>query len=81
MLSQAIEDYLKFIYKLQHSGNPEQRVTTSVIAERLGVAAASATNMIKKLAEMHLLVTPPIRASNSLQPARRSPSKPSATTG
>ena len=59
MLSQAIEDYLKFIYKLQHSGNPEQRVTTSVIAERLGVSAASATNMIKKLAEMHLLVHAP----------------------
>ena len=59
MLSQAIEDYLKFIYKLQHNGNPEQRVTTSVIAERLGVSAASATNMIKKLAEMHLLVHAP----------------------
>ena len=59
MLSQAIEDYLKFIYKLQHSGNPEQRVTTSVIAGRLGVSAASATNMIKKLAEMHLLVHAP----------------------
>ena len=59
MLSQAIEDYLKFIYKLQNSGNSEQRVTTSVIAERLGVAAASATNMIKKLAEMHLLVHAP----------------------
>ncbi len=59
MLSQAIEDYLKFIYKLQHNGNPEQRVTTSVIAERLGVSAASATNMIKKLAEMHLLAHAP----------------------
>ena len=59
MLSQAIEDYLKFIYKLQHNGNPEQRVTTSVVAERLGVSAASVTNMIKKLAEMHLLVHAP----------------------
>jgi DtxR family Mn-dependent transcriptional regulator len=59
LLSQAVEDYLKFIYKLQHSGNPVQRVTTSVIAERMGVSAASATNMIKKLAEMHLLVHAP----------------------
>ena len=59
MLSPAIEDYLKSIYKLQQSGNPEQRVTTSVIAERLKVSAASATNMIKKLAEMHLLVHAP----------------------
>ena len=59
MLSPAVEDYLKSIYKLQHSGSPEQRVTTSVIAERLKVSAASATNMIKKLAEMHLLVHAP----------------------
>ena len=59
MLSPAIEDYLKSIYKLQQSGNLEQRVTTSVIAERLKVSAASATNMIKKLAEMHLLVHAP----------------------
>ena len=59
MISQAIEDYLKTIYKLQHGGTENERVTTSVIADRMGVAAASATNMIKKLAEMHLLVHTP----------------------
>ncbi len=59
MISQAIEDYLKSIYKLQHGDNPNERVTTSVIADRMDVSAASATNMFKKLAEMHLLVHMP----------------------
>ena len=59
MISQAVEDYLKSIYKLQHGGTEKERVTTSVIADRMQVAAASATNMIKKLAEMHLLVHTP----------------------
>ena len=59
MISQAVEDYLKSIYKLQHGGAEKERVTTSVIADRMQVAAASATSMIKKLAEMHLLVHTP----------------------
>ena len=59
MLTQAIEDYLKTIYKLQHSDAPGGRVTTSVIASRMEVAAASATNMIKKLAELNLLIYTP----------------------
>ena len=59
MISQAVEDYLKSIYKLQHGGAEKERVTTSVIADRMQVAAASATSMIKKLAEMHLLVYTP----------------------
>jgi len=61
MISQAAEDYLKAIYKLQKGGEKEARVTTSLIAERMGVAAASATNMIKKLAEMRLLKHTPYR--------------------
>ena len=59
MLTQAIEDYLKTIYKLQHSDEHGGRVTTSVIASRMEVAAASATNMIKKLAELNLLIYTP----------------------
>ncbi len=55
MLSQSIEDYLKVIYKLQKGDETNEKVTTSLIAERMDVAAASATNMIKKLAEMNLL--------------------------
>lgn len=52
MVSQSIEDYVKSIYKLSRT---EDRVTTSAIAERLGVSPASVTNMVKKLAEMNLL--------------------------
>ena len=46
MLSQAVEDYLKSIYKLRESG----AVTTGRIAQAMGVSAASVTNMVKKLA-------------------------------
>ena len=53
MLSEAVQDYLKAIYKLGQG--EEGSVTTSLIAERLGVAPASVTNMVKKLAEMRLL--------------------------
>ena len=50
--SHAIEDYLKTIYLVQQD---EGRVTTSAIARRLGIAAASVTNMVKRLAEMNLV--------------------------
>ncbi|OGG43517.1 MAG: DtxR family transcriptional regulator [Candidatus Handelsmanbacteria bacterium RIFCSPLOWO2_12_FULL_64_10] len=55
-LTRVIEDYLKFIYKLQQSG---EKVTTSAIAERLNVSAASVTSMVKRLAEMNLLTHAP----------------------
>lgn len=55
-LTHVVEDYLKFIYKLQQE---EEKVTTSAIAERLNVSAASVTSMIKKLAEMNLLTHTP----------------------
>jgi DtxR family Mn-dependent transcriptional regulator len=52
MVSPAVEDYLKAIYHLTKDGQP---VSTSAIAERLGVAAASVTGMIKRLAEQGLV--------------------------
>ena len=61
MLSQSIEDYLKVIYKLQHGIDAPTQVTTSILAERMGVTAASATNMIKKLAEVNLLEYAPYK--------------------
>jgi DtxR family Mn-dependent transcriptional regulator len=48
----AVEDYLKVIWMLQQSEAP---VSTSRIAERLGVSAASVTAMVKRLAEQSLL--------------------------
>lgn len=52
MVSPAVEDYLKAIYNLSQDGQP---VSTSAIAERLGVAAGSVTGMLKRLAEQGLV--------------------------
>jgi DtxR family Mn-dependent transcriptional regulator len=50
--STAVGDYLKAIYKLQEGDEP---VTTLALANRLGVSAASATGMVKKLATQALV--------------------------
>ena len=49
ILSAAVEDYLKTIHELQEDQG-EERVSTSALAERMGVASASVTGMLKKLA-------------------------------
>lgn len=51
MASQALEDYLKIIYKLESSVQEMKGVQTSAIAERLSISQASVSNMLKKLAE------------------------------
>lgn len=51
-ITQAMEDYLKAIYKLQETNSP---VPTSILADYLRVAPASVTNMCKKLADLHLV--------------------------
>lgn len=58
MLTRSIEDYLKVIYKLQRAG---EAVTTNAVAAHLGVAAASVSNMIKKLARLRLVEHTPYR--------------------
>ena len=52
ILTPAHEDYLKTIYRLQAVGD---EVTNSALAQLLEVAPASATNMVKKLAELGLV--------------------------
>lgn len=52
MITKAIEDYLKTIHSLHTHGT---KVSTSSIADRLGVAQASVTGMMKKLAELKLV--------------------------
>ncbi|HSB70945.1 MAG TPA: metal-dependent transcriptional regulator, partial [Candidatus Methylomirabilis sp.] len=52
MLSEAVQDYLKAIYKLQQTSGV---VATSALAEAMGVAAPSATGMVKKLAGLKLV--------------------------
>lgn len=58
LISQAMEDYLKAIYNLQKSN---RAVPTSALADYLGVAPASVTNMCKKLADLNLLDYEPYR--------------------
>lgn len=52
IISHAMEDYLKAIYKLQERS---EQVPTSALAESMGITPASVTNMCKKLAELNLL--------------------------
>jgi DtxR family transcriptional regulator, Mn-dependent transcriptional regulator len=54
LFSAAVEDYAKAIYALQLRGGGA--VSTNALAERLGVTAASASGMVRKLDE-HGLVT------------------------
>src|SRR5271163_4004972 len=46
--SEAIDDYLKAIFKL--TGRPERQVSSTEIAVHLSITAASVTNMLQKLA-------------------------------
>jgi DtxR family transcriptional regulator, Mn-dependent transcriptional regulator len=52
MFSSVVEDYLKAIWMLQQAESP---VSTSRIAEQLGLTAAAVTAMVKRLAEQGLL--------------------------
>jgi DtxR family transcriptional regulator, Mn-dependent transcriptional regulator len=51
-LSDAIQDYLKEIYKVRAD---EGKVTTTVLAKRLRVSPASVSAMVKKLAALDLV--------------------------
>lgn len=57
-LSESQEDYLKNIYKIGESGDA---VSTMLLSEELNVKPASVTNMLKKLAEMKLLLHQPYK--------------------
>ena len=58
--SSAVQDYLKGIYLLTEGGEAEA-VTTTSLAKQLGVSAASATNMLKKLDGAGLVEHAPYR--------------------
>src|SRR5947208_974800 len=58
-VTSAIEDYAKAIYALETRG--DCAVSTNALAERLSVTAASASSMVKKLAEMGLVTHEPYR--------------------
>src|SRR5258708_15405036 len=52
MISASVQDYAKAVYALETRG--EGNVSTSDLAERLGVSPASASGMVRKLAELGL---------------------------
>jgi DtxR family Mn-dependent transcriptional regulator len=59
-ISPAMQDYLKAIYRLGQHGP----VSTQQLADELGVAASSATNMAKRLHELGLLNHTPYQGVN-----------------
>jgi DtxR family Mn-dependent transcriptional regulator len=52
MYTESIENYLKAIYEIQKE---KGKVSTNALSEKLGVAPASVTSMIKKLSEKKLI--------------------------
>ena len=52
-ISAAMQDYLKAIYRLQQV---DDRVTTLNLANELGLSGPSVTNMMKRLADLSLVV-------------------------
>ena len=57
-LTDAIQDYLKEIYKLQEG---DARVSVTALAREQGVAAGSASEMVKKLAALELVEHEPYK--------------------
>jgi DtxR family Mn-dependent transcriptional regulator len=57
--SHAVQDYAKAIYSLSRRG--EDAVSTSALAERLRVSPASASAMVKRLAELGFVSHEPYR--------------------
>jgi len=66
ILTDAIQDYLKNIYTLSAEG---RGASTTALATRLGVAPASVTGMLQKLASLH----PPLVSYQKHQGARLTP--------
>lgn len=69
MSSESQEMYLKTVYELQDAG--DEPVAVSGVSERLGVAVASALEMIKRLAEQDLLIHTPYRGVALTDEGRR----------
>ena len=67
--SPAIEDYAKAIYALELRGG--QAVSTTALAERLGVTAASASGMVKRMCELGLVAHEPYQGISLSEAGRR----------
>jgi len=67
--SQAIEDYAKAIYALELREG--EAVSTNALADRLGVTAASASGMVKRLGELGLVEHEPYHGVSLTEDGRR----------
>jgi len=67
--SPAVQDYAKAIYALQQRA--DGAVTTTALAERLGVTPASASGMVKRLDELGLVRHEPYRGVTLTDAGRR----------
>jgi DtxR family Mn-dependent transcriptional regulator len=69
-ISASVEDYAKAVYSLERrsGGNP---VTTTALAERLGLTAGSVSAMVKRLAEIGLLDHSPYHGVQLTDAGRR----------
>src|SRR5881398_743012 len=67
-LTEAIQDYLKAIYKLQDASG---RVTITAVARDQHVSAASASAMLKKLGALGLLDHEPYRGARLTEAGER----------
>jgi DtxR family Mn-dependent transcriptional regulator len=65
----AVEDYAKAIYALERRDG--EAVTTNALADRLGVTAASASGMVKRLGELGLVEHEPYRGVSLTDDGRR----------
>ena len=69
--SSAVQDYLKGLYALGEGAGNLEPVSTTAIAGHLGVSAASATNMLKKLDGIGLVKHVPYRGVELTDPGRK----------
>jgi DtxR family transcriptional regulator, Mn-dependent transcriptional regulator len=67
-LTAPVEDYLKAVYDLEQSGHA---VSTNALAERLSLAPASISGMVRRLAEQGLLNHEPYRGVTLTPTGRR----------
>jgi DtxR family transcriptional regulator, Mn-dependent transcriptional regulator len=67
-LTEAIQDYVKEIYKLEAAG---RRATTSALAERLEISSPSVTAMLKKLAMLGLVEHKRYHGATLTEPGER----------
>jgi DtxR family transcriptional regulator, Mn-dependent transcriptional regulator len=67
-LTAPVEDYLKAVYELERAGGA---AATNALAERLGVAPASVSGMVRRLADQGLLAHERYRGARLTDEGRR----------